>query len=549
MITRRATVGALLAITLLVACSDGGSTPKSQAKARPRSTSTAARRIGAGPGPERSVAGAEPAAERIDKHVAGAPAGTMRMHYTFGPIAIEPGQNNITFSKGQIPQPREDGWILRIAPNLVRKDGKVPPVDVIHLHHGVWLNLAQKDITFPGFPERFVAAGEEKTITVMPSGFGYQYHASDRWLINYMLHNLTAKRDQVWITYDIDFLPATAAAAKTMRPARPVWLDVQNGSTYPVFDALKGSGTNGRFTYPDQAIDPYRGQPAKNTWTADRPGMLISAGGHLHPGGLWDDINLTRPGASAPPGSKAAQAASGDTVRLFRSEAKYYEPAGAVSWDVSMTVTPLDWRVAVRPGDVLSISTTYDTRRASWYESMGISMVWMVDGAGGADPFQQRVDRPGHVTHGHLPENSHHGGKSHDMADMTTRADSPAPGQIDIIDFIWARGDMSSPKGAAIPSVRQGGTLKFFNKDAPVGPGIWHTITACKAPCNLETGVAYPLADATVQFDSGELGAAGPPTSGTVEWHTPADLPAGTYTYFCRIHPFMRGAFRVLPKA
>ena len=25
----------------------------------------------------------------------------------------------------------------------------------------------------------------------------------------------------------------------------------------------------------------------------------------------------------------------------------------------------------------------------------------------------------------------------------------------------------------------------------------------------------------------------------------PSDLPDGTYTYFCRIHPFMRGAFRV----
>jgi plastocyanin len=48
----------------------------------------------------------------------------------------------------------------------------------------------------------------------------------------------------------------------------------------------------------------------------------------------------------------------------------YYEPAGAVSWDVSMTVTPPDWRVAVKQGDVLSISTTYDSRRASWYEQI-----------------------------------------------------------------------------------------------------------------------------------------------------------------------------------
>ena len=29
-------------------------------------------------------------------------------------------------------------------------------------------------------------------------------------------------------------------------------------------------------------------------------------------------------------------------------------------------------------------------------------------------------------------------------------------------------------------------------------------------------------------------------------WKTPKSLKAGTYTYFCRIHPFMRGAFRVV---
>jgi len=28
---------------------------------------------------------------------------------------------------------------------------------------------------------------------------------------------------------------------------------------------------------------------------------------------------------------------------------------------------------------------------------------------------------------------------------------------------------------------------------------------------------------------------------------TPADLAPGLYTYFCRIHPWMRGAFRIEP--
>ena len=28
-------------------------------------------------------------------------------------------------------------------------------------------------------------------------------------------------------------------------------------------------------------------------------------------------------------------------------------------------------------------------------------------------------------------------------------------------------------------------------------------------------------------------------------WTTPSNLPTGTYSYFCRVHPFMRGSFRV----
>ena len=34
--------------------------------------------------------------------------------------------------------------------------------------------------------------------------------------------------------------------------------------------------------------------------------------------------------------------------------------------------------------------------------------------------------------------------------------------------------------------------------------------------------------------------------AGVNKWKTPTNLGPGTYTYFCRIHPFMRGAFRVV---
>ncbi len=474
--------------------------------------------------------------------------GVQHLKFTFGPIAIKPGQNNITISDGQVDKPKVDGYIVGIHPNLYRDDGSVPPVDIIHLHHGVWLNLAAKDPTSPRLPERFFASGEEKTSMYLPTGYGYPYKATDPWIINYMLHNLLSTPDSVSIVYDLDFVPADAPAAKTMKAARPIWMDVQNGSTYPVFDVIKGSGQNGLYTYPTDATDPYKGRQPKNEWTVDRDSVIVGTAGHLHPGGLRTDLYVTRDGATA--SSDAAAAVKGSTAHLFESTATYYEPAGAVSWDVAMSVTGDDYRVSVKKGDVLSTTATYDSKRASWYESMGIMVTWFADAdvaAGeGVDPFQARVDKPGQLTHGHLAENDNHGGNdaAGKFVDMTKLPNGAVGDTVTIADFAYAPGDMSGIY-TDVPTVKAGQSLKFLNKDAPLDNGIWHTITACKEPCDKATGVAYPLADADVQFDSGELGVAGPPTAGRVDWSIPTDLPSGTYTYFCRIHPSMRGAFRV----
>jgi plastocyanin len=486
-------------------------------------------------------------------HAAG--TGIQHLHYSFGPIAIKPGQNGIEFKITTL-KPKVDGYIVGFKPNLKRADGSVPPVDVIHLHHGVWLNLSRADTSYGG-PERMFAAGEEKTIFRTPRGYGYAYKASDRWLLNYMIHNLTPTPDRVWITYDIDFIPRTAPAARHMRAVHPVWMDVRNGNTYPVFDSLQGTGRNGRYTYPDQAVNPYGGGPPLNLLKLDRGGVLIATAGHLHPGGLYDDLSLTRPGFGATAQAsrvracrapkRACPSVRGDTVHLFRSRAHYFEPAGAVSWDVSMTATRPDWKVKVRKGDILKISTTYDSRRGSWYEAMGIMVVYMADSGPGRDPFKTKVDYPGRMTHGHLPENDNHGGGSFGLPDALHLADgSPfSGGTVGIKDFIYGAGDLNATGAAGRPPViHQGQPLTFLSGDA--GQGIYHTITACKAPCNRSTGIAYPLANGPVVFDSGELGTGGAPTAGRIRWTTPSNLGPGTYTYFCRIHPFMRGAFRVV---
>ena len=127
-----------------------------------------------------------------------------------------------------------------------------------------------------------------------------------------------------------------------------------------------------------------------------------------------------------------------------------------------------------------------------------------------------------------------------------------------IQNFLYGRGDLSLGGAAGRPPVvRAGKSLTFTNLDAtismPSQKSAYHTITACKAPCTGTVGIAYPLANAKVQFDSGELGYGpnlGPfkftPAAQRNVWKTPKNLAAGTYTYFCRIHPFMRGSFRVV---
>ena len=457
--------------------------------------------------------------------------GMQKLHYEFGPIAIAPGQNSIEFEAiARSLKPSVPGYITRFEPNLVRRNGEVPGVDELHLHHGVWLMR-----NYPTF-----AAGEEKTIFQFPRGFGYRYAPEDPWVMNHMIHNLLPGKDTVYLTYDIDFVPADSAAAKQITEVKPLWMDVAGISAYPVFDVRRGwGGEDGRYSFPDEVITSAerRKVGSARSFTADRDITLVGTAGHLHPGGLSTDLEMRR---------------GEHDIDIFKSQAKYWEPSGGVSWDVAMTVSDPDWRVRMSRGDSLHLSATYDATRAAWYESMGINFVWYTEGhtPDAKDPFVQPVSARGDITHGHLPENDNHGGERIGLPDPRRLRDGAPVRTVRIKDFVYGRGDlgMTGRRGRP-PVVRRGRSITFKNLDSP--QDIWHTITACKEPCNRRTGIAYPLADGRVQFDSGQLGF-GPrfasPVAQRDTWRTPRNLKPGTYTFFCRVHPFMRGAFRVKGK-
>ena len=346
--------------------------------------------------------------------VAAAPNGAQRVTYKVGPFNVVPGQNNIQYA-GMGDKPSVDGWITRMRPDLVYTNGKVPRVDVLHLHHGVWLNMSRRTRPRPGLPERFFAAGEEKTVIQLPKGYGYDYKAADRWLLNYMIHNLTPVPAKVYMELRDRLHPEDVAGGEGHQ-AGPADLDGRpQRPALPGLQRQEGLRQEGRSS-PTRRRSPTPTRAGKqNEWTVDRDGVLVATAGHLHPGGLHTDLwcaagrEVAKPACASRPRSarkrcKArAPRGHGSNAHLFRSSAKYFEPAGAVSWDVAMTGTRPDWRVKVNKGDTLWTSATYGTKRGSWWESMGIMVAYMADGEpGGKDPFRKRVDYAGKPTHGHL---------------------------------------------------------------------------------------------------------------------------------------------------
>jgi plastocyanin len=218
-----------------------------------------------------------------------------------------------------------------------------------------------------------------------------------------------------------------------------------------------------------------------------------------------------------------------------------------------MIGTKPNWKVEVKAGDVVELQTTYETKLASWYESMGINVMYMADAddATGRNPYRKRVDYPGVLNHGRLPENNDHGGE------LPTVGPNPvnlpdgllSSGPISIGGYTYGAGDFRLPGALGRPPVvEKGEQFTFEMAPGDVAQEIWHSVTSCKSPCNRSTGISYPIADGDFQFDSGQMGTGGAPTVNRTTWSTPANLPVGTHTFFCRIHPLMRGAVRVVPQ-
>ena len=231
-----------------------------------------------------------------------------------------------------------------------------------------------------------------------------------------MIHSAVTKPMVTFITYDVDFIPQAKAAKWDLKPAYPVWMDVRP-SGYPVYNVQRAfGGVDGECTWPKEQcadFDPWgktivgQGKPGNGVGEDLRlplkgesfgaidnftGGTLIGIGGHLHPGGLRNEIDLVR---------------NGQATRIYTGEADYWDwkdptkvGGPKTSWDFSMEVTGAPyWGVHLNPGDKLRSNAVYDTTAQSTYENMGIAVALMApdkpDGtptAPGVDPFTTPKD-------------------------------------------------------------------------------------------------------------------------------------------------------------
>ena len=278
-----------------------------------------------------------------------------------------------------------------------------------------------------------------------------------------------------------------------------------------------------------------------------------------------------------------------DTVRIYNGRPAYWnrqdpskDGGPPTSWDFSMRVLGEPyWGVQVKPGDILRSNATYDTSIQSTYENMGITVAYLAPnepdgkpGVPGLDPFQVKTDDSvgcqsgglrasppklctiGYPTHGHYPENGHFGGAS----GAWPGAKSGLPtSSVNVANFQYQPGDMSMISMTGVPTVKLGSDLHFTNLE---GSTVYHTATSCAFPCLGPTGAAFPISDGTtssggkIDFDSSEMGV-GLPAIGATKQSLDYNLPVtpehgfrsgDIVTYFCRIHPSMRGAFEVTSK-
>jgi plastocyanin len=521
------------------------------------------------------------------------------MRLWFGPYPVAPGHDG---NRVDLDLPLQDGYIIAVEPHMRRiHDISEPSHQEAHIHHAHWFALDpgnEEDNYTGGNTEWIFGNGDEETradfserSAADPTGpiYGQYVGAGGPQLMIYMLHNKTNQPLNVWIVLDVKFVHGTKTALKEMggRPFHDI-TGVLFGRT---FDVPRKPNGPGHFSTTKDMEKPIE-------WVATQDGTMIGTGGHLHPGGTT--IRVENLGSKENP---CPATDGGPGTKLLQSDAAWRDNI-PFSEDFQMEVSDPAWRAPVRKGDVIRITGYYENKEHAWYTAMTHEGIYIdelqppvgrcapylinkptpqgkstrvkkkivtykrkkVRGKGGkvrikrvkvvrtkwvkkklpgkpVDPTEGVLNRPW-GEHKDRICGEQFGAMPCDRAEPERPAGAMT-GVVHIANFVYMPGDRSlSGEQGAPPRVKQGTSMRFVNEDQVAG--IRHSVTTCTWPCNGLYVANYPLADGvwdstTLGYDFLDGGNPNPVAE------TPKDLAVGKYSYFCRIHPWMRGAFEVVP--
>jgi polyvinyl alcohol dehydrogenase (cytochrome) len=534
---------------------------------------------------------------RGDRYVPKPPGTKSNYTWYFGPYTVPPGHD---MNRADIEIPAQNGFMVSVEPSMRRvQDLSEPSHMEGHIHHAHWFAADpgnEEDNYTGGNTEWIFGNGDEETkgdfqerSAADPNGpvYGQYIERGNPQLMIYMLHNKTAAPLEVYIVLDVTFIHGNAEQLEevTGREHHDV-SGILFGQTYDVPRDPNGDG-----------VHEYAKESGRvEEWTSTVDGTIIGMGGHLHPGGI--SLKVENYGQKDDPCPDDGKGYGGTT--LFNSDA--IPRRAPLSEDFQMEVTHPGFRAPIRKGDRIRISATYENRDHAWYAVMEHLGIYVDEQQKPEGKCTKKVigvpDRPSESTEQRVEKRKKRvcrqvrvRGKRRTKCTtkvvrtrvtrkVTTLPIDPEEGvfnrawrfhpdplcgpewgqpcdvpengepkkvaarQVTITNFAYQPGNRTAGSSAPgeIATIKQGESLVFVNGDQPAN--IRHSVTTCPWPCNGPYVGNYPLPDG--RWDSGTLGYdavdGGNPNPRA---ETPKDLPKGKYAFFCRIHPWMRGAFAV----
>lgn len=511
----------------------------------------------------------------LDRYVPASPGTEKDLTVFYGPFLVPPGHdmNRIT-----LDLPVHGGFFTAIAPNLVdARTGEEPSDQEAHIHHAHWLratNDPQDELYYNfgfGWGLSWVfGTGEEKTqgsladrSALEPSGirYGIYIKKNQPQTLIYMLHNKTPQPLNLYVVLNVHFIYGTADEIRTANGKEfraltgKLW-----GNT---FDVPRDAAGDGSFVFP---VEVWPGDTRQNPlgayFTAGWSGTVVATAGHLHPAGREVVIANLGPAGSGCEADSDFDGYPGITILHSRKMDRVPE-AFPFSEDYQMGVSKFGFRAPIRLGDRITQFGVYSNRDHAAYGAMSYAGLYLdklqvPPAATGCNVASYgSVLLTGDPVGGDSKEGILNHAWQGDPDPLCGPSVGPACEQeellwagrvpvdtVHIAGFAYLPGNQSyRGPHRLLPQIAAGSQLRFVNDDAPLG--IRHTITSCRWPCNGGYVANYPLPDGT--FDSRALGFSDPidgsPTK--VEWKTPPELGSGLYSFYCRIHPWMRGAFEV----